>query len=190
MAKRKEFGWNMDDRAAAVVTFWRQAGPAKWFHKDAGFDDEIRARFLALHEAAARGELASWEGEAESMLALLILLDQFPRNMFRASAHAFATDMMALNIARRALEHGFDGACGEEMRQFFYLPFMHSENIADQELCLALCRLHKMADNIKFAEEHRDIIARFSRFPHRNAVMGRKTSAEEQAFLDAGGFAG
>lgn len=180
----------MDERAKGVAIFWRQAGPEKWFRKDAAFDEEIRARFLALHESAARGELTAWECEAESTLALLILLDQFPRNLFRDSARAFATDMMALNIARRALAQGFDGTCGEDMRQFFYLPFMHSENIADQELCVALCRLHKLEDNIKFAEVHRDVIARFARFPHRNSVMGRKTSAEEQAFLDAGGFAG
>jgi len=123
-------------------------------------------------------------------LALLLLLDQFPRNMFRGSAHAFATDAMALNIVRRALAKAYDSACGEDMQLFFFLPFMHSENIADQELCVVLCRMHKMEENTKFAEIHRDIIARFGRFPHRNAVMGGVTGDEEQAFLDGGGFAG
>lgn len=190
MAKRQNYRCNMDERAKGVTAFWRQAGPEKWFRKDAAFDEDIRARFIELHESAARGELAPWESEAESTLALLILLDQFPRNLFRDSAHAFATDIMALNIARRALAKGFDSACGEEMRQFFYLPFMHSENLSDQELCVALCRLHEMEDNIEYAQVHRDVIARFGRFPHRNAVMGRATSPDEQAFLDAGGFAG
>ena len=174
----------------AITQFWREAGPQKWFRKDAAFDAEIRARFLSAHEWAARGDGSPWLETPESALALLILLDQFPRNLFRDSAHAFATDPLALAAARVCLQRGHDAHCGVEMKQFFYMPFMHSEDIADQELCLALCRAHGLKENIDFAVIHRDIIARFGRFPHRNKVLGRMTTAEEQAFLDAGGFAG
>ena len=173
-----------------IVSFSKAAGPKRWFAKDTAFDAEICERFFEAHEQAARGELADWVNEAESALALLILLDQFPRNLYRNSAHAFATDAMALHVARVALRKGHDAHCGIAMKQFFYLPFMHSEKIADQELCVALCRTHGLANNIGFAEVHRDIIRRFGRFPHRNTVMGRVTTPEEQAFLDAGGFAG
>ncbi len=180
----------MDSLAQEIIEFWREAGPQKWFVKDASFDDDIRTRFAKAHRAAARGEYAHWQAEAQSTLALLLLTDQFPRNMFRDSAHAFATDAMALHVAHRALRKGYDSMCGVEMKQFFYLPLMHSEQIADQELCIALCQQMGSAENVKFAIIHRDIIARFKRFPHRNIVFGRETSAEEQAFLDGGGFAG
>lgn len=180
----------MDSLAQDIAAFWRAAGPQKWFRKDASFDEDIRTRFAKAHRAAARGEYAHWENEAECTLALLLLIDQFPRNMFRDSAHAFATDAMALNVAHRALRKGFDACCGADMKQFFYLPLMHSEHIADQEYCLALCQQGCSAENVKFALVHRDIIARFKRFPHRNMVLGRETTAAEQAFLDGGGFAG
>lgn len=175
---------------AAIVAFWRDAGPDKWFGKDDAFDADIRRLFLHAHEAAARGELAGWENAPESALALLILLDQFPRNIYRGSAHAFATDPMAINVCKRILQRGFDAQCGVDMKQFFYLPLMHSENISDQEYCLALCKIAGMKENVKFAVIHRDIIARFGVFPHRDKVMGRVTSPAAQAFLDAGGFAG
>lgn len=172
-----------------VVTFWREAGPDRWFKKDATFDEEITRRFLATYEAAAKGTLSDWESSAEGALALLVLLDQFPRNMFRNSARAFATDPLARAIAACALLKGFDSALAD-MRSFFYLPFEHSENLADQEHALALYKAAGDADNLKWAKIHIDIIRRFGRFPHRNAVLGRKTTAEEQAFLDEGGFAG
>lgn len=180
----------MDAIALEITSFWRQAGPGKWFRKDPAFDADICVRFFEAHEQAARGEFADWVNAPESALALLLLLDQFPRNLYRNSAHAFATDPMALNTARISLRKGHDGHCGISMKQFFYMPFMHSENRADQELCVALFRAHGLNDNISFAADHRDIIARFGRFPHRNTVMGRKTTPEEQAFLDSGGFAG
>ncbi len=180
----------MSSEIADINSFWRLAGPLKWFKKDVAFDADICVQFFEAHESAARGELSGWLDHPEGALALLILLDQFPRNLFRGSAHAFATDAMALSAARFALRYGHDAHCGVEMKQFFYMPFMHSENIADQELCLALCRAHGLKDNIEFAEIHRDIIRRFGRFPHRNPVMGRVTTQEEKAFLDAGGFAG
>ena len=172
-----------------VVAFWRAAGPKKWFEKDAAFDDDIRRRFLALHEAAATGKLTTWEGSAEGALALLILLDQFPRNMFRGQACAFATDALARAIASRAILNGFDGAF-PDMRGFFYLPFEHSEDLADQERGLTLYKAAGDADGLKWAGVHANIIRRFGRFPHRNAALGRVSTPEEQAFLDGGGFSG
>jgi len=172
-----------------VTGFWRPAGPQKWFRKDAGFDREIVARFLATHEAAAAGRLSGWEDTAEGAFALLLLLDQFPRNMFRGGARAFATDPLARAVADRAIAHGFDAGAPSAERIFFYLPFMHSENPADQERSLALAR-QADGESEKYAPIHADIIRRFGRFPHRNAVLGRATTPQEQAFLDAGGFAG
>jgi uncharacterized protein (DUF924 family) len=174
---------------AAIVAFWREVGSERWFEKDAALDDEIKRRFLSLHEAAAAGKLTDWEQNAEGALALLILLDQFPRNMFRGEARAFATDALARAVASRAILNGFDGAF-PDMRRFLYLPFEHSENLADQERCIALYKATGDADGLKWAKIHADIIRRFGRFPHRNAVLGRVTTPEERAFLDGGGFAG
>ena len=180
----------MTESADAVLAFWRSAGPDKWFKKDITFDDEIRARFLKTYEAAARGELAAWEASREGALALVIVLDQFPRNMFRGSARAFAADPLALAVAVRAIERGFDLQLPVQERAFFYLPFEHSEAMADQERCCELFRSTGDAELLKWAELHTDIIRRFGRFPHRNAALGRVTTPEEQAFLDSGGFAG
>ena len=176
--------------AAQIARFWEDAGFDKWYAKDDAFDADLRARFLDAHLSAARGELAAWETSAESALALILLLDQFPRNLFRRSAHAFATDAMARRLADDAMAKGFDGQVGEALRAFFYLPLMHSESIGDQERCVALCDRPGLEDNFKSAKLHLDIIERFGRFPHRNVLMGRITTAEEQAFLDGGGFAG
>jgi len=178
------------ESAEAVLAFWRGAGPDKWFNKDSAFDAAIRARFFDGYEAAAAGKLTNWEATREGALALVIVLDQFPRNMFRDSARAFAADPLALRVAQRAIEHGFDIATPLQERAFFYLPFEHSEQLADQERCCALFGATGDADLLKWAELHADIIRRFGRFPHRNAVLGRMTTAEEQAFLDSGGFAG
>jgi uncharacterized protein (DUF924 family) len=176
--------------AAGIVTFWREAGPKRWFEKDQAFDAEIRLRFLVTHEAAAAGKLTAWEQDAQGALALLILLDQFPRNMFRGSARAFASDPLARAVAAGALVRGFDAQAPEAMRSFFFLPFEHSEDLADQERCIALNKAAGDADGLKWAEIHADIIRRLGRFPHRNAALGRATTPEEQAFLDGGGFAG
>ena len=175
---------------ADVIAFWTEAGPERWFEKDEAFDADIRRRFLATHERAAAGRLAGWEQSAEGALALLILLDQFPRNMFRGSARAFATDPQARAITAAALLRGFDAQVPANLRTFFYLPFEHSEDMADQERGIALYTAARDADGLKWAKIHADIIRRFGRFPHRNAVLGRTTTPEEQAFLDAGGFAG
>jgi uncharacterized protein (DUF924 family) len=176
--------------AADVTAFWRAAGPSQWFRKDADFDRAITAQFGAAHAAAAAGRLSGWEATPEGALALLILLDQFPRNMFRDSARAFATDLLARAVADRAIAHGFDTRVPEAERVFFYLPFEHSESLADQERSLALWRQTGSGEIDKYAQIHADIIRRFGRFPHRNALLGRATTPEEQAFLDGGGFAG
>jgi len=173
-----------------VLAFWRAAGADKWFKKDSAFDAEIAARFSDTQRAAAAGTLSAWAETPEGALALVIVLDQFPRNMFRGDARAFATDAQARAVAERAIARGFDQAIQAAERMFFYLPFEHSETLADQERCTALFRATGDADLLKWAELHADIIRRFGRFPHRNTVLGRATTREEQAFLDAGGFAG
>ena len=175
---------------ADVVGYWRIAGPQKWFAKNTAFDQAIALRFEAAHFAAARGKYDAWAAGAEGSLALLILLDQFPRNLFRDSGHAFATDGKALSIAKRAIGEGFDQQVEAELIQFFYMPLMHSEVLQDQEQCVVLCEALGTQQNIDYARIHRDIIARFGRFPHRNAALGRMTTPEEQTFLDDGGFAG
>jgi uncharacterized protein (DUF924 family) len=177
-------GTQIDD----VVGFWRDAGPERWFKKDAAFDAEFRDRFLDAHFAAARRELDAWEETASGALALLILLDQFPRNCFRGTAHMFATDGLARHFADRALARGFVTEMEPGLRHFFWLPFEHSENLADQERALEVAAQFGAA--LKYVELHHDIIRRFGRFPHRNAALGRQTTPEEQAFLDQGGFAG
>jgi len=176
--------------ATHVVSFWHEAGPDRWFKKDADFDTEIRERFFDMHEAAAVGKLSHWEQSAQGALALLILLDQFPRNMFRGDARAFATDPLARAVAAGALVRGFDSQVPKELQKFFYLPFEHSEDLADQERCIALNKAAGDIENLKWAEIHADIIRRFGRFPHRNAALGRATTSEEKDFLDNGGFAG
>ncbi len=176
--------------AADVLAFWRALGPANWFKPHETVDADIRRRFLATYEAAAAGRLTNWEAAAESALALVIVLDQFPRNMFRGTPRAFAADPLARAIAERAIAQGFDRAFDVAERRFFYITLMHSEDMADQERCVALCRAAGDAEGVKHADIHADIIRRFGRFPHRNAVLGRATTQEEQDFLDAGGFSG
>jgi uncharacterized protein (DUF924 family) len=173
-----------------ILSFWRAAGPDKWFDKNDAFDNEIRTKFLATYEAAAGGKLADWEAQPESALALVIVLDQFPRNMFRNDGRTYAADPVALAVAKRAIASGFDHKIPEGEKQFFYLPFEHSEKLEDQERSCALCRATGDAELLKWADLHADIIRRFGRFPHRNAMLGRMTTPEEQAFLDGGGFKG
>lgn len=184
----------MTARPQDVLSFWTAAGPAKWFAKSDAFDSAIRLKFEPVHLAAARGKYDDWAADAEGALALVILLDQFPRNLFRESAHAFATDGKARFTATAAVTAGYDKAVTPELRPFFYLPYEHSELLADQEISLSLFEgLLKDtgdADSLKWAIAHRDIIARFGRFPHRNKALGRTTTAAEQTFLDEGGFAG
>lgn len=170
-----------------VVDFWREAGPNRWFSKSDAFDDDFRERFLAAHEDARAERLDSWLAEPESALALLLLLDQFPRNCFRGTPRMYETDALARSYADRAVQAGFDDRVDRNLRIFLYLPFEHSERLEDQDRSLAL---HERIGFADYAKLHRDLIVRFGRFPHRNAILGRTSTAEEQAFLDAGGFAG
>ena len=173
-----------------VVEFWRAAGAQRWFARSEAFDAECAACFREAHHAAARREFENWQDDAQGTLALLILLDQIPRNVFRGSAHAYASDGLAREYAQRALEMGHDTQVEAALRPFFYLPFEHSENLADQERSLFLHRALPGENADHWARIHYDIIRRFGRFPHRNAALGRRSTPEEQAFLDSGGFAG
>ena len=175
--------------ARAVVAFWRAAGPSLWFAKDDAFDARFRDRFLATHEAAARGELAGWALSPDGALALVILLDQFPRNAFRGTALMYATDGHARLVADAAIKAGQDQVIDSELSKFFYLPFAHSEDQADQERSVALVRRLGEPD-LSHALGHCDIIRRFGRFPHRNLILGRTMTPEEQRYLENGGFKG
>jgi uncharacterized protein (DUF924 family) len=174
---------------ADVLAFWRDAGPKKWFAKNDAFDSEIRERFLATYEAAANGALSHWEMSPDGAYALIIVLDQFPRNMFRGDARTFAADPLARAVADRALARGHDRQFAPSERTFFYLPYEHSEDLADQERSVTLAQALGPR-HARHALRHRDIIARFGRFPHRNALLGRTSTPEELAYLAAGGFAG
>jgi uncharacterized protein (DUF924 family) len=179
----------LDPRAAEIVQFWQHAGKEAWFTKDAAFDAGFHDRFRELHFAAARRELDHWIDNPESALALMIVLDQFPRNCFRGTAHMFATDPLARSFARKALEAGYIGRVSRELQIFFLLPFEHSEDLADQHLSVELFAPFG-EEYLKYAIVHREIIERFGRFPHRNAALGRETTPDERAFLEGGGFAG
>lgn len=178
-------------RPRDILDFWFGAGPDKWFARDDALDADIRRRFGAAHAAACEGRLDEWAQDAQGALALVILLDQFSRNLFRDDHRAWAQDEKALAVTREAIGRRFDVEVPVTVRQWFYLPFMHAEDLAAQTEGLAYFagRLQGPED-LKWAEEHADIIRRFGRFPHRNAVLGRRTTPEEQSFLDAGGFKG
>lgn len=174
--------------ARAVVSFWT-ASSVRWFQKDARFDHAFRERFLALHMDVAARRHDAWMASPNGALALLILVDQFPRNAFRGTGHMYATDPLARFYARQALEAGHMEHVEPDMRLFFCLPFAHSEDLADQEMSVALNgRLGEPW--LAHALGHRDVIRRFGRFPHRNSMLGRITTSQEQAFLEGGGFRG
>ena len=168
----------------AVLDFWFGLEKKAWFVKNPALDAEIRGRFLSLFEMALRGGLSAWRESPRSCLAGVILLDQFPRNMFRNTARAFEGDLLALASARTIVEHGWDKAMTEDERTFAYLPFEHSESLADQELSM---RLFEGNANFEWARKHWEIIKRFGRFPHRNAALGRASTPEEIEFLKTPG---
>lgn len=172
---------------ADVVTFWRTAGRHQWFNGGAAFDASCRARFQAAHLAASRREFDDWATSAEGALALCLLLDQIPRNIFRHSGHAFATDGLALSHARQAIEAGLDLQIEPELRAFCYLPFEHSEVLADQQRSLELFAALGIEHYLRYAKAHLEVIVRFGRFPHRNRALGRINTPDEQTWLDAGG---
>jgi uncharacterized protein (DUF924 family) len=177
-------------RPEEIILFWKDAGPEKWFAADPSFDETVRTRFLETYEAGMRGELENWERSAYGALALVLLLDQFPRNMFRGTPRAFEGDEKAKQVADRAIAEARDKAVDPALHTFFYMPYMHSEALSDQERCVALMAEGGTEENIKYAEIHRDAIARFGRFPHRNAILGRESTPEEIAYLEGGGFSG
>lgn len=176
-----------------VLAFWFGEGEDhgkrrdQWFRKDEAYDQEIRQRFLPTYEFAAVGKLAKWSAHARGCLALIVVLDQFPRNIFRGSGRAFAADPMARDAARHALFKGFDTALKPVERQFIYLPFEHSESLPDQQRCLQLMQqLTEFAETRDlhiWAEKHLAIVQRFGRFPHRNVALGRESTQEELEFL-------
>ena len=171
-----------------ILAFWRDAGPRRWYTPDDAFDAEVRQRFFDLWQRAAAGDLSSWEASDDGALALVIVVDQFPRNMFRGDAKTYASDALAREVAHRAIERGVDVRIDPVLREFLYLPFNHSEHLSEQLRCIELSRAAGNAENLKWAEHHADIIRRFGRFPHRNRLLGRSSTPEEQAFLDEGGF--
>lgn len=178
----------MANNPPEILDFWFVATPAsKRYAVDPELDAEIRERFLGLWRKARAGKLQAWEDEAKGALALIILFDQFSRNMFRGSGEAFSCDARALEIAKQSVARGFDLELGRECQMFFYMPYMHSENLADQDECIRLCN-ERRGDKItpeSYAARHREVIARFGRFPARNRALGRVNTAEEDAFLRA-----
>lgn len=173
-----------------VLDFWFGAGKQKWYKKSDAFDEEIREKFQEIHEISRAGGRDFWAETPDGILALIILLDQFPRNMYRGSPDMFAADAKALTLAKEAVARGIDTEVPEAARAFIYMPFMHSERLDDQDKCCELFIAAGNKDNLKFAEEHRDIIKKFGRFPHRNPLLRRATTEDEDVFLADGGFAG
>ncbi len=173
-----------DEACTELLAFWfSEAVRERWFDSTPEFDAALRTRYEALWPAASRGELADWEGTPEGALALVILLDQFPLNMFRGQAASFSTEAAARRVAERAIARGFDQRLNDAQRLMLYLPYMHSESPADQARSVALFEAAGLTDSLKWARHHRDIVARFGRFPHRNAILGRESTAEEAAWL-------
>ncbi|OGA65519.1 MAG: hypothetical protein A3G83_04505 [Betaproteobacteria bacterium RIFCSPLOWO2_12_FULL_68_20] len=178
-------------QASEVLSFWFGQDRKRWFEKNPALDEEIRSRFLPLFEQGLSGGLEGWKSDPRACLALVLLFDQFPRNMFRGTARAFAGDELARACATTIVEKAWDKAMTPDERLFAYLPLEHSESLADQERCLALMReiavYPETADMPKWAEAHLAIIRRFGRFPHRNTALGRESTAEEIEFLSQPG---
>ncbi|MBX3504080.1 MAG: DUF924 domain-containing protein [Parvibaculum sp.] len=178
-------------RPRDVLDFWFAAGPEKWFAKSDDFDAEIKRRFAETHRTASEGRLDGWADNAQGSLALILVLDQFSRNLWRNDHRAFAQDEKALALADEAVRRRYDVETPVTARKWFYMPYMHSEDLAAQERGLAyFAQRLDDPETMTFAVEHADIIRRFGRFPHRNEVLGRVTTPEEQSFLDQGGFKG
>jgi len=170
-----------------ILAYWFSPRTARrWFQGGEQLDRPVRARFRGVHRAAASGRLTDWLETPTGALALCIVLDQFPRNIYRDTPAAFATDALAREVADAAIARGHDLAAPVPHRLFFYLPFEHSEDLADQERAIALFRGRcNLFDYVHFAERHRDVIARFGRFPHRNPILGRLHTPEERAWLES-----
>ncbi len=173
-----------------VLDFWIVSGPSKWWKKDEEFDRDIKNKFKITCDAAATNALGHWKQKPDDTLALILVLDQFSRNLYRDDPRAFSQDPSCLIIAKDAIKNGADKAMREDIRAFCYLPLMHSENLEDQKVCLLKMQELNEEEYVKAAQTHLDIIEEFGRFPHRNKVLNRPTTAKEHAFLNAGGFSG
>ena len=173
-----------------VLSFWSSAGESKWWNKDDSFDEEIRTKFSDIRELAVTGRLEDWESSADGLLALIIVIDQFSRNMFRGSPEVYAYDSLALSLCRRALSEGVDAEMRSDLRSFCYMPLVHSEDLSNQEEFIS--RMAGIGINVAEVApvSHRDIIAQFGRFPHRNEILGRVSTPEEEKYLAEGGFMG
>lgn len=168
----------------AVLDFWFSATSApRWFRPTEAFDAQIRQRFLTTWEAARTKRLNAWEQSARGALALVVVLDQLPLNMFRRRPESFSTEAQARAVAERAITQGLDQQLDDRRKMFIYLPFMHSELLADQDRSVALFEAAGLRDSLRWARHHREIVCRFGRFPHRNAILGRASTAEELAWL-------
>ncbi|MCP4329985.1 MAG: DUF924 domain-containing protein [Alphaproteobacteria bacterium] len=169
----------------SILDFWiDDVGPRGWYEKNPDVDREIGRRFGSVYWQAAAGIFDGWRRDARSCLALVIVLDQFPRNMFRGSCRSYATDAKARSLTRHALSQNYDAAVPEILRPFFYMPLQHSEVLADQELCVAIAERRKPGSDFHdYAVQHLEVVRRYGRFPHRNEVLGRRSTVEEEAFL-------
>ncbi|GGA10805.1 DUF924 family protein [Neptunicoccus cionae] len=180
------------DKAKEIIEFWiNEVGPSGWYQSTKALDNKIKDRFMDDYEAAKKGDYDGWGSCPDKSLALLILLDQFPRNMFREDPRAFATDAKALKVAAHAIDEGYDMRTDEPQRQFYYLPFMHSECLTHQERCVRLIAKRMSANgstNLLHAKVHRAVIRKFGRFPYRNNALGRNSTQGEVAFLENGGY--
>ncbi len=171
---------------ADVIDFWfADDVRERWFDSTPEFDQMLRARFEDVWERARNGELDRWMASAEGCLALAIVLDQFPLNMFRATAKSYSSEERSREVARHAIEHSFDTGLEARKKAFLYMPFMHSEDLADQDLSVELFDQPGLESSLRFARHHRDIVARFGRFPHRNAALGRESTAAEIEYLNS-----
>jgi uncharacterized protein (DUF924 family) len=175
--------------ANTILDFWfSKKAEALWFRATETFDSEITLNFESLWRQGMDGKLASWEQTPEGSLALVILLDQLPLNMFRDQLQSFATEQASRDVAQRAIEKGFDELLDDRRKRFLYMPFMHSEELSDQYRSVALLEAAGMTESLRWAKHHRDIVVRFGRFPHRNTILNRESSSEELEWLGSGGF--
>lgn len=177
-----------DAKPDHVLHFWFETlRPEDWYRSDPGLDDFVREKLGALHDLAVQGALERWQETPEGVLALIILLDQVPRNIHRGGPRAFASDSLAREVLAQALREGQDKRLTKRKRVFLYLPLMHSEKLSDQEQSVALFRALGIESNLDYAVRHRDVIQRFGRFPYRNAILDRESTADEQEYLDQPG---
>ena len=170
----------------SIIEYWySDEVKSKWFNSTIEFDKELKSKYESIWKDALRGELISWSESAEGCLALVIILDQFPLNMFRAEVKSFSSEAMAIRITKMAIEHGFNKNIDKEKVAFLYMPLMHSENIEDQNLAVKLFEEAGLIENLRFAKHHRDIIEKYGRFPHRNKILRRDSSQDEINYLNS-----